>query len=275
MISRITEETLRNLVANIYDVKGEKKLFEKLQPWFISAYHWLNTNLLDGYTPGVGTTAEFFALKAIIYKAFVDAIPSLDLSITSGGMAVINSEGRAPASKERVERLIASLRKEANENVILLQMDLMANSEWRETLKARAYNLTFMPFLQQYREFDANDNIFEAYHNTISLVAEFESWLVIDYLGEELADALRSGSPLPGSTKVVNAIIASAKKYVHMEREERGSGVQDQAVAILVAPILRAIRTASKEIYNLWYNGVGRAIETPTPSVKKQGGFWV
>ena len=47
--------------------------------------------------------------RIVAFDAFRNAIPHLDLILTPNGFGIVNNSSIAPASKERVERLIASL----------------------------------------------------------------------------------------------------------------------------------------------------------------------
>ena len=47
--------------------------------------------------------------RIVAFDAFRNTIPHLDLILTPNGFGIVNNYNIAPASKERVERLIASL----------------------------------------------------------------------------------------------------------------------------------------------------------------------
>ena len=47
--------------------------------------------------------------RIVAFDAFRNAVPHLDLILTPNGFGIVNNSNIAPASKERVERLIASL----------------------------------------------------------------------------------------------------------------------------------------------------------------------
>ena len=47
--------------------------------------------------------------RIVAFDAIRSSIPHLDIILTSNGFGIVNNSNIAPASKERVERLIASL----------------------------------------------------------------------------------------------------------------------------------------------------------------------
>lgn len=55
--------------------------------------------------------AELFTLarRVVAYKAYIDAIPKMDVLETANGFAVVNDEKLVPASRERVNALIVSM----------------------------------------------------------------------------------------------------------------------------------------------------------------------
>ena len=50
------------------------------------------------------------ASRAICISAYLDAIPEMDLQLSEAGFVVASNEAVKPASKERVERLMESLK---------------------------------------------------------------------------------------------------------------------------------------------------------------------
>ena len=59
-------------------------------------------------------------MRVVVTKAYADALPSLDIVVTPTGIGVVNTETIAPASKERVERLVKPLRDILHDNPTLL-----------------------------------------------------------------------------------------------------------------------------------------------------------
>ena len=73
------------------------------------------------------------------------AVPSLDLVLTPNGFGIVSNSNIAPASKERVERLITSLESERDNYIEQLLPLLVQNSEWRDTEQYRFFASTLFP----------------------------------------------------------------------------------------------------------------------------------
>lgn len=129
---KITPETIKNFVPNLLtEVEGERSLFDKLSPFLESARLWLESEYL-GPDDFLSDIHNDYALKILVAKAFADAVPSLDLVVTPTGMGVISTDNMAPASKERVERLIASLNGYVRSNIsVLVDVCRQHYPEWR------------------------------------------------------------------------------------------------------------------------------------------------
>lgn len=90
--------------------------FEDLNTFIESGESWIKLNVLgrnlydalnnpESTGPGADENLLQFCRKIIANHAYWDAIPFLDLVHTNSGFGVITANGKAPASKERVERL--------------------------------------------------------------------------------------------------------------------------------------------------------------------------
>lgn len=85
-----------------------------------------------------GSDVEYFCRKAICLRAFVSAIPSLDIILTANGFGITNGNNIAPASKERVENLTKSIRRDFDVTIdvliSLLYNDSILGNTWRQTM---------------------------------------------------------------------------------------------------------------------------------------------
>ena len=111
-----TNEQLLALLPNIMTVvKGERPVIDKIVPFIDASEKWLIENIVsetvfnsisDRPDP---STAKVTMARIVAFDAFRNAVPHLDLILTPNGIGIVNNSNIAPASKERVERLIASL----------------------------------------------------------------------------------------------------------------------------------------------------------------------
>lgn len=193
---------LRQYIPNaLVTVQGEQSLFDKLKIDLQLSEQWL-TNLI-GTVPN-----EFVAGKVIANDAFMRAIPSLDLVLTPNGFGIVSNNTIAPASKDRVDRLIASL--EHNRDFALDQLlhELLQQPEWKETSQGRYFLATlFQSPLSLPRELHRGKawDYFQQVHAQIVLI---EQELAEKFISREVYARLRSDIGNPDFADLVQPLQA-------------------------------------------------------------------
>ena len=120
--------------------------FADLEPYCNSAELWIKNNILGttlydfvdelGDTPAdTDIDLQQLCLNVIANHAFWDAAPFLDLVLTNSGFGVINNNNKAPASKERVERLREQCLIRRDNEVENLMLFLEQNSDYHDEWK--------------------------------------------------------------------------------------------------------------------------------------------
>ncbi len=186
----INRDTIGKYIPNVLtEVEGETPLFDKLAPFIASTRMQLERSIL-GSDDFLSPAHNELALKIVVAEAFADAAPSLDVVITPSGIGVINTDNLAPASKERVERLIASLRK-SSEGYRKLLIDLCRlYPEWRASERGHYFCASFI-CSPKYCEGipDLESMPYDAARRR-AIIAEGK--LADSYLGHDMLDKLRS-----------------------------------------------------------------------------------
>lgn len=188
-IQNLTNETIRRCIPNVLtEAEGETPLVDKLLPFISTAKAWLETEYI-GQEDFLSANDENFAQKIIVKKAVADALPSLDLVATPTGMAVVNTDTMAPASKDRVERLICSLREQIQEDIPKLIEICNHYAKWRTSKLGRYFRSSFI------RPSDVRNGIhgLEAlsYADVRLKAVAAEAKLAERYLGRNFMNALR------------------------------------------------------------------------------------
>lgn len=188
-IEKLTPDSITKFIPNLLtEVEGERSLFDKLVPYIDSAKRELEVRYL-GVDDILSESHNEFALKILVAKALADAAPALDLVVTPTGMAVINTESLAPASKERVERLIASLREYVSVNLSLL-IDICRTYEaWRNSKQGEYFCSTFLSSLSVVLQFPENNRPAYSWVHENAILVEKE--LEMDYIGSSVMNLLR------------------------------------------------------------------------------------
>lgn len=184
----LTSESIRYYLPNILtEVAGETPIVEKLSSYIASAKEWLENEYL-GPDDFLDDAHNAFAMKILVVKAFADAVPALDIVITPTGMAVINTDNMAPASKERVERLIASLRSYVKTNLPLLVDICKGYPQWRQSERGRYFCSTFLSLADCDSFSESVSGTFDVMRGKCIII---ERELTDRYFGTSLMDRLR------------------------------------------------------------------------------------
>ncbi len=185
-IDQINDKLIRKCIPNIQlEVEGETPLSDKLAPWIQSAKDWIEAMYL-GLDDYLSEGDNGRAVYIVIHKALADAIPSLDIVITPTGFGVINTETVAPASKERIERLIQSLRIKADGELEILLEFCHQYPEWRESGPGKYFCASFLSALRDWRRM-----VFESYDAMRSESMHVESIMEEQCFGHGLMTRLR------------------------------------------------------------------------------------
>ena len=132
-----TVEALAKYIPSIVDIEEDQfsSMFEKD---LVKAERDLKLELLGGVYVELDNDDYLKGLceSVVAYTAAVRFIPQIDLLLTESGFAVTSNSNQSPASKERVERLIATCKDNSGESVESLFLYLESNedylSAWQE-----------------------------------------------------------------------------------------------------------------------------------------------
>jgi hypothetical protein len=118
-------------------------------------YNWLLTESPD-------SELILTASRLICFKAYLNAIPFVDLIQTPNGFGVVSNSNVAPASKERVERLIAWCNKSIDTNSDLLLIQIFSNrfalTEWTKFNKFKTLTSCFFSTGIDFAQYSKSEN---------------------------------------------------------------------------------------------------------------------
>jgi hypothetical protein len=194
-----SEEQLRTILPNIFaTVKGETSLFDKLTPFLESAEQWVkNTftaespyNTIAGYADT--NTTKTLTARIVIAEAYRSAIPSLDLVLTPNGFGVVSNSNVAPASKQRVDRLIDAMVEQRDGDIELLIPLLPSVSKWKTSEQYSWFAATLFPNIDVVKTLtDTPTNRWNKFLELRPQIIDIESSLAEDFFSHELMTALR------------------------------------------------------------------------------------
>ena len=211
------DDTLRQFLPNVFaTVKGEVSLFDKVkvdidlaENWVIETFTSSKTfNTICGYVED--NPIRIITAKLIASEALRRAIPSLDLVLTPNGFGVVSNQNIAPASKERVDRLIGSLADYRDDCIANLLPALVGASQWLTSSQASFFGETLFPDLAITEQVKGTGSKWERYLSLRPKILDIEASLAEEFFSPELVARLRSEvlrrSHSADTARVVNAI---------------------------------------------------------------------
>ena len=143
MIFVTSQTVLSQVFGNeIAVVEGEQTLFDKITLELETSENWLMSQVIGTPPPDVAaqnTTFKNMCVTIIACDAMSRAIPALDLVLTPNGFGVVQNNNVVPASKERVERLIASCIERRDFTLSRLYAKLATLNYWQGTLQQKEW----------------------------------------------------------------------------------------------------------------------------------------
>lgn len=200
-----TNEQLNALLPNIaVSVEGETPLIDKLAPFLVAAEKWV----CDVFTSQpvfdtICSLAEDDSLRAattqvVIYEAFRRALPHLDVILTPNGFGIVSNTNVAPASKERITRLLNTLLDNRDAAISQLLSLLCAETLWRDTEQGKFFASTLFPNLDVTDIFPRSDGgRWEQYRKLRLALIPIEEHIAEQFLSQPLMQELR-GEVLSG-----------------------------------------------------------------------------
>lgn len=195
------DETLRLFVPQqVVHVKGETALFDKIARWLDTAGQWLSDNITSA--PTLNRIAEYSdghpllraCRAAVAHRALADAIPSLDLVQTVNGFAVVSNQNLAPASRDRVDRLIAAHRSQCDSAISAL-IPLLADAHaWRGSPQCEFFRATLFPTPAHIRPLASGAASWDKYRELHPAIANAEAALAARYISHGLMQRLRDAA---------------------------------------------------------------------------------
>ena len=234
--------TLLSLLPNVVTtVEGENPLYDKVQAWLITAEQWVSdrftgTSVLDAIAAAPGTTIWQQTALLIMSEAMRQAIPSLDVVLTPNGFGIVSNQNVAPASKERVERLIESMSAGRDLYADYLLESLVERQDWQQSAQ-RAWLCETL--LQSPRDAELGvygpewtGNRWDAFLELRDRARNIEAAIAEKWVSESLMGRLRLSLRSPGAPHddVTLALRVRDCVFIELKGEPRNHRMLDRIV---------------------------------------------
>lgn len=280
MSNLITDNaTLLKYIPNtLKAVAGETSLYDKIQFHLQQSEAWLtNTFLSTDTLSRIKTYSDTTPLlhhcrMALAADAMLHAVPQLDLILTPNGFGIVSNSNIAPASKERIERLLASLEKLRDDALAVILTMLPEAHHWTASQQYDYFAATMFPTLDIVTSLGYSDHIWQRYQDIHTQLVGIEQRLESDFFSHELMTALRTANILSRWDDTLDT--AQYKRIYH-----RIAAIEFSVLRIGEYPMpsitdtVNIIRTAKGNAFAEWKNSdTAKLFENYGYKNKKQSG---
>lgn len=282
LIIKSNELLLQYIPNTIATVKGEVSLFDKMTPFLELSEKWFADNILSNPVLEDIAGSEMGVIhnllcQAIVYDAFHNAVPSLDLVLTPNGFGIVSNSNIAPASKERVERLMESLINMRDKAIESLLIELRNNEQWLATEQAKWFRSTLFPSLSLMRILAVTEHRYDAYIATREQLMSIEAHISAVFIGDELMTELRKETQAGFFAPLHESIIKMIQAVeVRLLKDSANSNKANTCVpSYELRNIVNIIRIHPDE-FPTWHNSAIAQLFSPPiyENKKNDKGFW-
>ena len=275
----ITEEDeLRHFLPNFFtSVEGEMSLLDKLSTFLETSEEWVKQTFTSETTFNtIAGLDDSNVLKPLLAKvvanhALLAAIPTLDLVLTPNGFGIVSNQNVAPASKERVDRLLASLERERDKAIDLLLLRLPQVTQWLSSEQHSFFTATLFPNLSLCRRLAIREHLWAEYQALRSRLIKIEAVLADTYFSHEQMNVFREKAlfQLTNCNPLMLHVVRSLQSLELML-------VSDMQVHTQAYFDLVNIIREHADVFPEWHaSKVARLYTSPIyKNVKSAGGYW-
>ncbi|MBR5118210.1 MAG: hypothetical protein IK100_06145 [Muribaculaceae bacterium] len=193
-----TDQQLLKYLPNAFaTAQGEAPFFEKVLPWLEAAERWTFSQFIgNAFLPILVTMDENHPLRmttcsVVAHEAMMRAVPSLDLVLTPNGFGIVSNSNVAPASRDRVIRLVKSLEESRDIAIEQMLQYLFQDERWYATSKRRWFTATLFPNIDLASLCGFPEKRWANYLALRLKAVEVEQRIAEEYISPEQMDVLR------------------------------------------------------------------------------------
>lgn len=275
-------EVLLKFVPNVLkSVQGETLLFDKIAPHLEVAEAWLTTTFLSEVVfaklPHEASTNKLlhYSRMTVVAEAMLHAVPQLDLVLTPNGFGIVSNSNIAPASKERVERLLLSLEKMRDDTLAVLLPLLASTEAWATSDPCQYFEQTLYPWLDLPRKLGSTDHSWQRYQELHSKLIAIEERLAHDFFSCELLATLRQAELL-GKWGEIPSAPHNKRAWRHIFAIELYMLREDEVPVPSCIEVVNSLRNAPDGIFEEWKQSETAALfeNHGYKNDKRKGGYW-
>lgn len=281
-----SDTELRKYLPNAFStLPGDPTFFDKIRPHLEVAERTVANKILgEELTAVFAEKGDMQTLVAqlVATQALITAIPAIDLVLTDNGFGIVSTETIAPASRDRVERLLASLRESLDNTVTDIIEEIMKSEElrerWMRSPAGQYWTGTLFHTPASVRPLDRRDgkeSLLELHETLLPAITVAESRIAREWLSPQLMDVLRRVRRPEGTvTEARIGLVASmARRAVAMSANAGLDMAREHLRGII------EIVAAAPEEFPEWHRSTTAQLFSPDEDMKftnrnGSGGYW-
>lgn len=279
-----SNETLAKYIPNVMaSVKGEASLFDKLSIAFDMTESWvikdfLGQNLFDSVcSMDSNAPVRIYTCQVVVSDAFCTMIPMMDLVLTPNGFGIVNNSNVAPASRERVDKLIEAVEMERDKAIHLLLNVLPFFPEWLNTEQCARFSSTMFHSLDVVDMVGIRYPRWRKFIELSPVITSIEEIMINLFFGQEQMDTFRKEAMSPSSTSsVMKTVIRSIRAAeVQMLKAHLSATALPCSPPTSLIEIVNIIRQ-HPEVFTEWHSSKIKELFSPKlyENNRKDKGYW-
>lgn len=225
--------TLRSFIPNSFAaLEGQQTLFERMAPFLQSAELWFFANFISEQithyiiqeTTSNDEPLYFLPRRIVALRAWINAAPSLDIVISHNGLSVIETNNAKPASKAKIDRLLASLSSDLDQNIDALLPLLPSIDGWTASPTAAQFRATLFPDFSILRSIGISSDLYAQWLALTARIADIEDEIAEQWISLPLLQQLRlvnlEGKATHQQLFVISKIKAAVRKLLTADGAE-------------------------------------------------------
>ena len=272
-------ETLSRFIPNtIAPAVGEKPIYIKILPFLTAAEDWLEFNFIDRKILNEiiqdATDEEdpfyFLPRRIVALRAWINAVPSIDIIVSSVGVGVVETNALKPASKAKIENLINATKDELDYNIESLINRIYRIPRWLDTRQADKFRSSLFPDFAILDALDIKKNRYEEWLVYINRASLIERRIAREWISAPVLARLRAASVSRSSDGAIKEVLDLTRAAVI---EELRSGIEQKTMLEDITEIIRTDKTNFAD----WHTSDTASRFHPVKFENKEdkGGYWL
>lgn len=269
---------LREFIPNtMAPAMGETPLFDKIRPFLVAAENWFEANFIPQcliFKLGDAIKDEndplfFLPRRIVVLKAWINAMPSIDVIVGPTGVGVTETQALKPASKAKIDRLLEATVAELDYNIECLVSILWRIPGWLESHQADKFRSSLFPDFSILDVLNIKKDRYDNYLVYAHRASIIERRIAREWISLPVLARLRAASLSREATGILGEVADIVRGAVI---EEIRTGIEQRDRIEDATNLIRS----NKSVFPEWHvtDTAARFNAPHFVNDKRKGGYW-